>query len=122
MACLFGLAISGQSTPTGTMDVLFDVHFNESVSGVTPANFELVGSSAAQSSIMGVSGSGMDWRVTVKIGGTGMVALRMKDSNGVRDTENHPLLSLPYTSPYYLIAPRILSIAAATPCTPGRLG
>ncbi|MFZ4629570.1 MAG: beta strand repeat-containing protein, partial [Blastocatellia bacterium] len=108
------VAITGQANPVGTMDVLFDVHFNESVTGMTEANFELIGSSAAQSSITGISGSGMDWRVTVRVGGTGMVALRMKDSTGVRDTENHPLLSLPYTSPYYLIAPRVLSIAAAT--------
>ena len=68
------VAITGQSTPQRTMDVLFDIHFNEVVTGVTAANFDLIGTSAAQSSIMGISGSGMDWTVTVKIGGTGMVA------------------------------------------------
>jgi hypothetical protein len=63
-------------------DVIYIVRFNENVTGVTAANFELTGTSAADSTVQSVTGSGKDWTVTVRVGGTGMVALRMKDSTG----------------------------------------
>ena len=118
------VVITGLIGAQGTRDIFFDVHFNEVVTGLTLDNFELVGTSAVQSQWIPMGpagvldlGTGMDYRVSVKAGGTGTVALQMKNSTGVQDLEMNPVLSpaIPYTSPYYLIAPRVLSIAAANP-------
>jgi hypothetical protein len=47
-------------------DVVYVVRFNETVTGVTAANFELTGTSAADSTVQSVTGSGKDWTVTVR--------------------------------------------------------
>jgi len=39
----------------------------------------------------------MDWMVKLRIGGTGMVALKVMDSTGVTDSDSLPVGNLPYT-------------------------
>jgi hypothetical protein len=110
------IAMTSTSTPPNVKDVIYIVRFNENVTGVTAANFELTGTSAAGSTVQSVTGSGKDWTVTVRVGGTGMVALRMKDSTGVTDSETNAVGGLPYTTTnYYQVAPRVLSMVRANP-------
>jgi hypothetical protein len=109
------VVVTSTSTPPNTASVVYLIRFNESVTGVTTANFELTGTSAADSSVQSVTGSGKEWSVTVRVGGTGMVALKMKDSAGVTDSDDLAVGNVPYTTKYYQVAPRVTAITRANP-------
>jgi hypothetical protein len=109
------VVVTSTSTPPNTASVVYLIRFNESVTGVTTANFELTGTSAADSSVQSVTGSGKEWSVTVRVGGTGMVALKMKDSAGVTDSDDLAVGNVPYTTKYYQVAPRVTAITRASP-------
>ncbi|NBO64006.1 MAG: hypothetical protein EBU88_03995 [Acidobacteria bacterium] len=94
----------------GTADVTYDVTYNENVTGLAVGSFELVGTSAGQSSILSLTGSGTAYTVTVRVGGTGRVALKMNNSTGVQDSDSNPVGNLAFTSEFYAVPPRLLSM------------
>jgi len=72
------------ATPTNAASVQFAVTFSESVTGVTASNFGLSVTGVTGASISGVSGSGMNWTVTVNTGsGSGTIRCDMVNSTGV---------------------------------------
>ena len=103
---------SGSGTP-----VTFSIKFNEEVTGLTSSNFALSGTSASQSSITAVTGSGTDWVVAVSVGGTGTVAVSFANSTGAADLQSNPVGGLPYALGSASVAPAVVSInrAGATP-------
>ncbi|MFN7621602.1 MAG: hypothetical protein ACK5RS_00485, partial [Acidobacteriota bacterium] len=108
------VVVSSTSSPSNTAEVDFMIHFSETVTGLTTSKFMLMGSSASDSSILTVTGSGKDWTIRVRVGGTGMVALMMMSSTGVQDSDGNPVGNLSMMSKYYHVAPRILSMTRVT--------
>jgi len=115
------VVVSSSSSPTNTAEVDFMIHFSETVTGLTTSNFMMMGSSASASSILTVTGSGKDWTIRVRVGGTGTVALMMMSSTGVQDSDGNPVGNMSVMSNYYQVAPRILSMTRVT-ASPTSLG
>jgi len=99
-------------SPSSESTISWTVTLDQSVTGLSAANFGLAGSAGAK--ITGVTGSGTTWTVTVDPGtAVSTVGLNMVNSTGVGSSLGVPVLNLPYTGQTYLIAPRIISVARA---------
>jgi hypothetical protein len=69
----------GQASPTNASPVSFTVHFNEAVTGLTPAGIDLTASTVGGTLVAAVAGSGQDYTVTVSgMNGTGTVVAKVK--------------------------------------------
>ncbi len=78
--------------PTNLTSVDFIVTFSETVSGVDATNFTLNITGVTGTSIIGVSGSGATYTVTVNTGsGNGTIRLDVVDDDTILDTAGNPL-------------------------------
>lgn len=70
--------VNGQSNPTRTQPIEFDVAFSEPVTGLVAADVELAGTSAPGAHVAALTGSGSSYRVTVDgAGADGTVVVRL---------------------------------------------
>ncbi len=103
--------VGSSQTNAATAD--FAVTFSEAVSGLTAANFAvtvLTGNVTA-AGVIGVSGSGTSWTVTVGLGdGEGVIRLDMVNTTGV----NPPVDPLPYTGGATLTIDRTAPVGLTT--------
>jgi hypothetical protein len=79
------------ATPTGALNIRFNVTFSESVTGVDLSDFAL-SSGVTNTSISSVSGSGKTYTVTVNTGnGNGYIRLDVIDDDSIKDSYNNSL-------------------------------
>ncbi|HEY9696421.1 MAG TPA: DUF4347 domain-containing protein [Trichocoleus sp.] len=105
--------------PTATATVNYAVTFSQDVSGVDAQDFSLGGSSIVDAQILGVSGAGNSYNVTVSTGSSsGSLQLNLVDNDSIQNAIGTPLGGSglgngTYTGPAYTIAktpPRVASI------------
>jgi C1A family cysteine protease len=110
------------TTPTNADGVRWTVTFSESVSGVDPEDFRLVGTGAGGAGIASVTPAGPTSRytVTAATGGDGTLGLTLVDDDSIQDRDGNPLGGAGagngnFGGPAYAVdntAPTVLSIAA----------
>ncbi|HET6576381.1 MAG TPA: choice-of-anchor Q domain-containing protein [Fimbriiglobus sp.] len=85
------------ANPTNGGTAQFTVTFDESVVGVTAANFALAAAGVSGAAVTGLSGSGATYTVTVFTGsGDGTLILTLADPTGVADVAGNPLSGTPF--------------------------
>jgi hypothetical protein len=105
------------STPTSLAQVQFLVTFNKPVTGVTISRFSLA-SSVGGSSIIGLSGSGTDYFVTVNTGvGDGSLGLNLISPAGIVDSAGNSVASPAAGQAYQILKlpPQVGSIERLDP-------
>ncbi|MEM9588179.1 MAG: FG-GAP-like repeat-containing protein, partial [Planctomycetota bacterium] len=81
------------SNPTAAHEVTFHVTFSEVVTGVDTADFGPTVDGVDGASVIGLSGSGAEYAVTVATGaGSGIIGLEVLDSATIEDGEGNPLV------------------------------
>jgi len=84
--------LRANANPTNTTSVNFTVTFSESVTGVNTNDFALTTTGLTGAAIIGVSGSGITYIVTVNTGsGNGTIRLDVVDDDSIKNTVNNPL-------------------------------
>ena len=86
-------SVFADPNPTNAASVGFTVTFSKAVTGVDVSDFRLMTTAGVVgASIIGISGSGGNYTVTVNTGtGDGAIRLDVRDDDSIRDTANHPL-------------------------------
>jgi hypothetical protein len=85
--------------PTAAASVNFTVTFSEAVTGVDVSDFSLTTAGVSGASVIGISGSGSVYTVTINTGSdNGTIRLDVPISATIADLAGNPLASLPYTS------------------------
>jgi VCBS repeat-containing protein len=78
--------------PTNALTVDYTVKFSEGVTGVDASDFALTAAGVSGAGIVGVSGSGDTWTVTVSTGtGEGTIRLDVLDDDTIGDGATNPL-------------------------------
>jgi hypothetical protein len=85
--------LSPATVTTGANSVTYAVTFNNPVTGVEPADFQVATTGGVVASrLVAVSGSGSSYSVTVSgIHGQGTVELNLIDNDGIHDSRGNPL-------------------------------
>lgn len=88
-------------SPNNATGLNYTVTFSGSVTGVTAANFDVIGSGVTGASVTGVTGSGATRSVAVNTGsGSGTITLRLVNSTGISPAVS---TSLPFSGQSYAI-------------------
>ncbi|MBG0787812.1 MAG: sortase, partial [Anaerolineaceae bacterium] len=81
---------AGQADPTASSPILFDVEFSEPVTGFTASDVSLTGSTAPGINMIGITGSGTTYQVTIDgMTGSGTVVVSIPANSAVDQVGNN---------------------------------
>jgi hypothetical protein len=85
-------SVRANASPTNAASVDFSVTFSEAVTGVDTSDFSLTTSGVSGESVMGVTGSGKTYTVSVNTGScSGTLRLDVHDDDSIADGASNPL-------------------------------